>query len=106
MERQPVVVARQVALRDERLEAVRVTVRLDLDLAKRIALLLGLDRPDDLAVGDKQVVHRPVRRHELADGDAGSGGEVRVGVVHDQPSGPHQHLVDADPGFGFRVEAR
>src|SRR3712207_5174840 len=56
-------IARQVAGLDELLEAVGVAVGLRLDLAERVPLL-RLQRPDDFALGDEQVVHRPVRRHD------------------------------------------
>ena len=95
MEREPVGVAGKVLGLDELLEAVGVAVGLRLDLAQGVALALGLDGADDLLFGDEQVVHRACRGHELPDGDAGTGREVRLAVIHDDPAGGRQHLVDA-----------
>ena len=104
MKRQPVEVARVGLGLDGLLEAVGIAVGLRLHLPERLALLLRLDGPDDLGVGDQQIVDRPCDGHELADGDPGSGREIGVGVVLQHPAGLLQHPVDMDPGFLLRVE--
>ena len=61
---------------------------------------LGLDDADGLAVGVEQVVGEPGGERELADGDAGPGGDVHRVVLH-HPAGLGELAVDLLAGLLF-----
>jgi hypothetical protein len=78
---------------------------LDFHAAERESLGLGFDDADGLSAGIEHVVGETAFEGELADGDAGPGGDVHlIAVLHD-PSALLQQPVDLTAGFLLRCIA-
>lgn len=78
-----------------------VLARLRLDAGERGPFLLRLDDADDPGVGVEQVVGEPGGERELADRDAGTGGDVVRAVIPHEPSGLRELVVDPLAGLVF-----
>jgi hypothetical protein len=84
-------------------QADAVTLRLDFDAGKGLALALGLDDADRLAVHKEQVIRRPVPllEGELTRRHAAPGVQIEGAGVLDNPTGGGQGFINRNAGLLF-----